>query len=97
MQTQLRHFDALVESRQTLLKYRANVRQGWGSLAVAYHLNGQPDAAKKVLELYEKTVKDVPRYDPDHSELLLYHLHVLVDLEDYTGALAFLDTHAKDR
>lgn len=97
MQMQLRHFDALVETRQILLKYRANVRQGWGALAVAYHLNGQADAAKKVLELYEHTVKDVPKHDPEHSELLLYHLHILIDLEQYTEALEFLDSHSKSR
>lgn len=97
MQTQLRQFDALVESRQILLKYRANLRQSWGSLAVAYHLNGQLDSARKVLEQYERTVKDVPAYDPEHSELLLYHVRILVDLEEYSEALTFLDTNAKSR
>jgi len=94
---QLRHFDALVETRQILLKYRANVRQAWGALAVAYHLNGQGDAAKKVLEQYERTVKDVPKYDPEHSELLLYHVRILVDLGEYDEALSFLDEHEKSR
>lgn len=97
MQTQLRHYDALVETRQILLKYRANVRQGWGALAVAYHLNGQADAAKKVLELYEQTVKDVPKHDPEHSELLLFHLRVLIDIGDYNDALVFLNSHAESR
>jgi tetratricopeptide (TPR) repeat protein len=97
MQVQLRHFDALVETRQILLKYRANVRQAWGSLAVAYHLNGQAEAAKKVLEQYERTVKDVPKYDPEHSELLLYHIRILIDLEEYDQALSFLNEHNKSR
>lgn len=95
MQMQLRHFDALVETRQILLKYRANVRQGWGALAVAYHLNGQAEAAKMVLEQYERTVKDVPKHDPEHSELLLYHVRILIDLGEYDQALSFLDEHTK--
>jgi hypothetical protein len=97
MQMQLRHFDALVETRQILLKYRANVRQGWGALAVAYHLNAQAEAAKMVLEQYERTVKDVPKYDPEHSELLLYHVRILTDLEEFDQALSFLNEHAKSR
>lgn len=97
MQMQLRQFDGLVETRQILLKYRANVRQGWGALAIAYHLNGQPEAAINVLELYEKTVKSIPKSDPEHSELLLYHLTLLQQAERYPDALEFLETHEKDK
>ncbi|KAF8308202.1 NMDA receptor-regulated protein 1a [Clavulina sp. PMI_390] len=97
MQMHLRHFDALVESRQILLKYRANLRQGWGALAVAYLLNGQGEAAKKVLELYERTVKNVPKYDPEHSEVLLLHVRILIELKQLGEALDFLNVHAKER
>ena len=97
MQTQLRHFDQLVETRQTLLKYRANLRQSWIALAMAYHLNGQLDPAKKVLEQYEATVRDIPPYDPEHSELLLYHVRILDELGHYVEALDFLTKSAKSR
>ncbi|KAF8328455.1 NMDA receptor-regulated protein 1a [Cantharellus anzutake] len=90
MQTQLRHFDQLVETRQTLLKYRANLRQSWIALALAYHLNGKLDFAKKVLEQYEATVKDVPPRDPEHSELLLYHVRILEEMKRHDEALDFL-------
>jgi hypothetical protein len=57
LQSQLRHFDALQESRLILFRQRPNVRLNWLSLAVAYHLNGNRQNAKKVLEHYEATVK----------------------------------------
>ena len=57
LQTQLRNFDALVETRHTLLRLRPNLRQNWVALAVAYHLNGEFDEARKVLERYESILK----------------------------------------
>lgn len=33
------------------------MRQHWIALAVAYHLNGNLQEAKKVLDLYEATLK----------------------------------------
>ena len=57
LQTQLRVFDALVETRHTLLRLRPNLRQNWVALAVAYHLNGEFDEARKVLERYESILK----------------------------------------
>ena len=57
LQTQLRIFDALVETRHILLRLRPNLRQNWVALAVAYHLNGEFDEAGKVLERYESILK----------------------------------------
>ncbi|KAK7046670.1 NMDA receptor-regulated protein 1-domain-containing protein, partial [Favolaschia claudopus] len=97
LQTQLRLYDALVETRHTLLKIRPTMRQHWIALAVAYHLNGNLVEAKKVLELYEATLKNVPDYDVEHSETLLYHIRVLEELGEFTEALALLDVNAKSR
>jgi tetratricopeptide (TPR) repeat protein len=57
LQTQLRHFDSLVETRYALLRLRPNLRQHWVALAVAYHLNGNVNEAKNVLERYQKILK----------------------------------------
>ena len=57
LQTQLRIFDTLVETRHSLLRLRPNLRQNWVALAVAYHLNGEFDEARKVLERYESILK----------------------------------------
>ncbi|KAJ4468810.1 NMDA receptor-regulated protein 1-domain-containing protein [Lentinula aciculospora] len=97
LQTQLRVYDGLVETRHTLLRLRPTARQNWIALAVAYHLSGHLAEAKKVLAEYEKTLKNVPHYDVEHSETLLYHVRVLEELEQHSEALALLDVSAKDR
>ncbi|KAJ7039762.1 NMDA receptor-regulated protein 1-domain-containing protein [Mycena alexandri] len=97
LQTQLRIYDGLVETRYTLLKIRPAMRQHWVALAVAYHLNGNLTEAKKVLEHYESTLKNVPDYDVEHSETTLYHVRLLEDLGEFTEALAMLDVNAKSR
>ncbi|KAF9788345.1 NMDA receptor-regulated protein 1a [Thelephora terrestris] len=97
LQTQLRLFEALVETRHTLLRLRPNLRQNWVALAVAYHLNGEVDEARKVLERYESILKGVPDYDVEHSELLLYHVSLLEEVGEFSEALNLLDTNAKAR
>ncbi|OJT12705.1 N-alpha-acetyltransferase 16, NatA auxiliary subunit [Trametes pubescens] len=97
LQTQLRHYDALVETRHTLLRLRPQLRQNWIALAVAYHLSGNILEAKHVLEQFERIVKNVPDYDVEMSEILLYHVRVLEELGEHTEALALLDTSAKSR
>ncbi|KAH8102267.1 NMDA receptor-regulated protein 1a [Cristinia sonorae] len=97
LQTQLRLFDGLVETRHTLLRLRPNLRQNWIGLAVAYHLNGSLREAKRVLEHYESTLKNIPDYDVEHSEVLLYHIRILEELGDYQEALNLLDVNAKSR
>ncbi|KAF7761513.1 hypothetical protein Agabi119p4_9505 [Agaricus bisporus var. burnettii] len=97
LQTQLRNFDALVETRYTILRLRPNFRQHWIALAVAYHLNGNLIEGKKVLEQYERTLKNIPDYDVDHSETLLYHVRLLEDLGEFKEALDILDNNAKQR
>jgi N-alpha-acetyltransferase 15/16, NatA auxiliary subunit len=57
LQTQLRFYDGLVDTRFLLLKLRPNLRQNWIGLALAYHLNGNLGEAKKVLEQYERSLK----------------------------------------
>ena len=42
-------------------------------------------------------MQNVPDYDIELSEILLYHVRVLEDLGDYTEALALLDSSAKAR
>lgn len=39
----------------------------------------------------------MPDYDPEQSELLLYHVKVLEDIGELTEALALLDISAKSR
>ncbi|KAJ2918957.1 hypothetical protein MD484_g1411, partial [Candolleomyces efflorescens] len=97
LQTHLRIFDALVETRYTLLRLRPNLRQHWIALSVAHYLNGNLKEAKKVLENYESTLKNVPAHDVEHSETLLFYIRILEELGDYTEALTVLNTNSKSR
>ena len=42
-------------------------------------------------------MQNVPDYDIELSEILLYHVRVLEDLGDYAEALSLLDSSAKAR
>ncbi|KAF8067854.1 NMDA receptor-regulated protein 1-domain-containing protein [Lyophyllum atratum] len=97
LQTQLRLFDALVETRHTLLRIRPTLRQHWIALAVAYHLNGNLVEARKTLEHYERMLKNIPDYDIEHSETLLYHIYLLEEMGEFSEALSLLDVNAKSR
>ncbi|KAI0305165.1 NMDA receptor-regulated protein 1-domain-containing protein [Multifurca ochricompacta] len=97
LQTQLRLYDGLIDTRFLLLKLRPNLRQNWIGLALAYHLNGNLAEAKTVLEQYERSLKNVPDYDPEQSDLLLYHVRILEDMGELAEALTFLDVNAKSR
>jgi hypothetical protein len=57
LQTQLRLYDGLVDTRFLLLKLRPNLRQNWIGLALAYHLNGNLAESRRVLEQYERSLK----------------------------------------
>lgn len=57
LQTQLRVYDGLIDTRYTILYLRPNLRQNWIGLALAYHLNGNLIDAKNVLERYESVLK----------------------------------------
>ena len=57
LQVQVRHFDALRDTRELLLKLRPNMRKNWLSLAVTYQLCGDLAGAKNVMEGYMNVVK----------------------------------------
>ena len=52
---------------------------------------------KPPLERVPYNQQNIPDYDVEHSEVLLYHIRVLEDLGEFSDALALLDTSAKTR
>lgn len=97
LQTQLRMYDGLVETRLNLLRLRPNLRQHWIGLAVAHCLNNNLDEALRVIEHYQRSLKNVPDYDVEQSETNLFHIHLLTEKGDYAAALSLLDVNAKSR
>ncbi|KAF9482671.1 N-terminal acetyltransferase A, auxiliary subunit [Pholiota conissans] len=97
LQTHMRLYDGLVETRHTILKLRPNQRQNWIALAVAHRLAGNPEEARNILEHYQRSLKNVPDYDTEHSETLLFYISILEDLGDFTQALSVLDSNSRSR
>ena len=42
-------------------------------------------------------IQNIPDYDVEHSEVMLYHVRVLEDLGELSEALSLLDVSAKSR
>ncbi|KAI9484379.1 NMDA receptor-regulated protein 1-domain-containing protein [Zychaea mexicana] len=90
LQTQMRQYDALIETRTQLLQQRPTNPPFWIGLAVAHQLAGKPDKAITVLTSHEESVKDIGN-KIEHSELLMYHNSLLEEMGDFKGALEHLD------
>ncbi|ORZ01390.1 NMDA receptor-regulated protein 1-domain-containing protein [Syncephalastrum racemosum] len=90
LQTQMRHYDALIETRTQLLQQKPTNPPFWIGLAVAYQLAGKPDTAAEVLKAHEDSLKDMPS-NYEHSELLMYHNTLIEETGDYAAALKHLD------
>ncbi|EJT99366.1 N-terminal acetyltransferase A auxiliary subunit [Dacryopinax primogenitus] len=97
LQLQLRHYDAHVESRNTLLRLRPQLRQSWYALAVAYYLNGDDSRAVTVLEQLETSLKNLADGDAELSDILLFHIKTLEADGNYASALAFLEEKLNER
>ncbi|KAF8180397.1 NMDA receptor-regulated protein 1-domain-containing protein [Pholiota molesta] len=97
LQTHLRLYDNLVDTRHAILRLRPNQRQNWVALAVAHRLAGNPGEARKVLEHYQRTLKNIPDYDTEHSETLLFYVSILEEVGDLSEALAVLDRSSRSR
>ncbi|KAI9268981.1 NMDA receptor-regulated protein 1-domain-containing protein [Phascolomyces articulosus] len=90
LQTQMRQYDSLIETRTQLLQQRPTNPPFWIGLAVAYQLAGKPDKALNVLTSHEESVKDIGS-KIEHSELLMYHNSLLEEMGDYKAAIEHLD------
>ncbi|RCH81730.1 hypothetical protein CU097_000541, partial [Rhizopus azygosporus] len=90
LQTQMRHYDALVETRTKLLESKPQNPQYWLGLAIAYQLVNKPEKAVKVLETFEETKIPGITTDFEKSELALYQNTLLEETGNYQAALDHL-------
>lgn len=49
------------------------------------------------LQITSDSSQNVPNYDTEHSETLLYYISILEETGDLATALSVLDTSAKER
>ncbi|KAK4507711.1 hypothetical protein PRZ48_001446 [Zasmidium cellare] len=96
LQVQMRDYAGFVQSRNTMLQARPQLRQNWTALAVALHLNGELDKAENVLHRYEETLKQPPpKSDIEHAEAVLYKNTVIAEQGDVQRALEQLESISK--
>ncbi|CAM0142641.1 hypothetical protein VKS41_002804 [Umbelopsis sp. WA50703] len=91
LQTQMRHYDALIETRTQMLQQKPTNPPFWVGLAIAYQLVGKYDIAIQTLEAHESALREMP-VNFEHSELLMYHNRLLEEKGDIEAALEHLST-----
>ncbi|EGW31984.1 uncharacterized protein SPAPADRAFT_138897 [Spathaspora passalidarum NRRL Y-27907] len=93
MQSQIRDYKNLKESRQLYLEHQPGYRANWTGLAVAQHLNKEYHAAVSTLDKIENIIKehltDADMYE--QSECVLYKHQILSEAGDYERALKALE------
>jgi len=93
MQTQIRDYKNLQESRQLYLEHQPGYRANWTALAVAHHLNKDYADAITTLAKIEHIIKDhlteADRYE--QSECVLYKIQLIAEAGDFAKALKTLE------
>ncbi|OAA53054.1 Alpha-acetyltransferase 15, NatA [Cordyceps fumosorosea ARSEF 2679] len=96
LQVQMRDYQGFIQTRNTMLQARPQIRQSWTALALAHHLAGNLTEAENVITTFEGTLKTNPtRYDLEHSEAVMYKNSIIAEQGDYKRALQHLETDAK--
>ncbi|KAI8988124.1 NMDA receptor-regulated protein 1-domain-containing protein [Mycotypha africana] len=91
LQTQLRQYDALVETRTKLLESKPSNPPFWLGLAIAYQLAKKPLEGVKVLRAYtDSEVISAAANDFERSELHMYENMLLEEGGDYQAAMDHL-------
>lgn len=90
MQSQLRIFPGLIETRKKLLAAQPDVGGHHTALAVAHHLDGDFLNAEKVLQNYEAKLLIKPKNNFEHSSMLLYHNSIVAASGSMDKALQHL-------
>ncbi|GAA5798156.1 hypothetical protein HPULCUR_003556 [Helicostylum pulchrum] len=90
LQTQMRHYDALVDTRTRLLESKPQNPPFWLGLAIAYQLVNEPQNAVKVLNTHAESNVPAANTNFEKSELLMYHNMLLEETGDFQSALDHL-------
>lgn len=88
LQVQMRDYQGLIQSRNKMLQTTPSLRSNWTAMAIAHHLAGDYQAAEKILNMYEETLKNPPpNTDLEHHEAALYKNTIIAESGDYERAL----------
>ncbi|KAL2313145.1 N-terminal acetyltransferase A complex subunit nat1 [Schizosaccharomyces pombe] len=110
LQSQLRQYKALADTRNALLQDNPGVRANWSALAVAQFLRGEYASAYKIVDAFESTINQgVPVDTQEESEAMLFmnlvilkkdgvedaYKHLLSIEKKVLDRVAFLETRAE--
>lgn len=90
LQTQMRQYSALVDTRTRLLESKPQNPPFWLGLAIAYQLVNEPQNGVKVLKTHAESNVPAATTDFEKSELHMYHNMLLEETGDYQSALDHL-------
>ena len=97
LQIQMRDYAGYVQSRRTMLQGRPTFRANWTALAVAQHLDGDPEGAERTLTMYEESLRSPPpKTDIEHQECALYKNTLIAETGQFEKALEHLDAIKKN-
>ncbi|KAF9226310.1 N-terminal acetyltransferase A, auxiliary subunit [Gyrodon lividus] len=97
LQTHTRQYDALIESRLSMLRLRPYTRVHWVGVALAYKLSGNLVEANHVFEHIEGFLRNVTARDPDYGELVFFRVRILEEMGELQQALTLLDNNCTQR
>ncbi|GAA6062023.1 hypothetical protein JCM10212_005456 [Sporobolomyces blumeae] len=86
----LRRYDEYVDVRRSILRTQPRFRRNWLALAVAQYLARRYADASLTLTHYENMLREMPKGDVEHGEVLLFHAQVLEDAGRFEQCLDFL-------
>lgn len=98
LQTQIRDYKNLRDSRQKFLESQPGYRANWTAVAVAHHLNNDYDAAVRTLSKIEGIIKEhlqeQDRYE--QSECVLYKNQIIAESGNFARALEELEADSDE-
>ncbi|KAL0226884.1 hypothetical protein P9112_014208 [Eukaryota sp. TZLM1-RC] len=94
LQTHLRDYTGLVETRRTTLTENPRPANNWYQFAVAHHMNGNFEGTVEVLKDFLDTVKGSDtRTAVEKSEVYLYYAELLLKTRKYSDLKQLLLNH----
>nr|CAH8854066.1 unnamed protein product [Trichobilharzia regenti] len=92
LQMQLRDYEGCKDIRYKLLLLRPSQKASWIGYALIHHLLGNYETALTIINEFRKGQSEIPPFDYEHSELLLYQAMVMLEAGKEEAALEHLES-----
>lgn len=82
--------------RYKLLLLRPSQKASWIGYALIHHLLGNYEIALTVINEFKKGQSEIPQFDYEHSELLLYQAMIMLEAGKENAALEHLNQYSNE-